>query len=49
MADKFYITTSIAYVNARPHIGFALELAQADAIARWQRLNDREVFFSVRC
>ncbi|MEK7566791.1 MAG: methionine--tRNA ligase [Patescibacteria group bacterium] len=45
MADKFYITTSIAYVNARPHIGFALELAQADAIARWQRLNDREVFF----
>jgi len=27
---KFYITTSIAYVNALPHIGYALELAQAD-------------------
>ena len=45
MAEKFYITTAIAYVNSRPHIGFALELAQADAIARWQRLNGREVFF----
>lgn len=45
MAEKFYITTSIAYVNSRPHIGFALELVQADAIARWQKLNGREVFF----
>jgi len=33
-----YITTSIPYVNARPHIGFALELVQADVIARYSRL-----------
>src|SRR3989344_4960572 len=45
MQEKFYISTAIAYVNARPHIGFALELAQADAIARWERLNGKEVYF----
>ncbi len=33
-----YITSSIPYVNAPPHIGHALELVQADAIARYQRL-----------
>ena len=33
-----YITTTIPYVNAQPHIGFALELVQADAIARYLRL-----------
>ena len=43
---SFYITTTIPYVNADPHIGFALELAQADAIARGQRLMGKEVFFS---
>jgi methionyl-tRNA synthetase len=42
--NTFYVTTSIPYVNARPHIGFALELVQADAIARWQRLLDDDVF-----
>lgn len=42
----FYITTTIPYVNADPHIGFALELVQSDAIARYQRLMGREVFFS---
>ncbi len=41
----FYITTAIAYVNARPHVGFALELVQADAIARWHKLKGREVYF----
>ena len=35
--DKFYITTSIAYTNAKPHIGFALELVQADVLARHKR------------
>jgi len=35
--DKFYITTAIPYVNAAPHIGFALELIQTDAAARFQR------------
>lgn len=47
MAGKsFYITTTLPYVNAEPHIGFALEILQADALARWQRLMGREVFFS---
>lgn len=34
---KTYITTTIPYVNAEPHVGFALELAQADGIARLHR------------
>ena len=42
---KFYITTSIAYANAKPHIGFALELTIADAIARYRRLTGHEVYF----
>jgi len=42
----FYITTTIPYVNADPHIGFALELVQSDAIARYHRLVGQEVFFS---
>lgn len=48
MAEKksFYITTTLPYVNAEPHIGFALEILQADALARWQRLSGREVFFN---
>ncbi len=33
-----YVTTTIPYVNAPPHVGFALELVQADAIARYHRL-----------
>ena len=40
-----YITTSIPYVNAAPHIGHALELVQADTIARYLRLNDSRVTF----
>jgi len=43
---KFYITTTLAYVNADPHIGFALEIIQADVIARYYRNNGREVFFN---
>lgn len=35
--NKFYITTSIAYTNAKPHIGYALELVQADTLARYWR------------
>lgn len=42
----FYISTTIPYVNADPHIGFALELVQSDAIARYQKFIGREVFFS---
>lgn len=45
MADKFYITTSIPYVNAPPHIGFALELVQADVLARYHRGLGDETYF----
>ena len=44
--NSFYITTTIPYVNADPHIGHALEFVQSDAIARYQRLLGNEVFFS---
>jgi methionyl-tRNA synthetase len=42
---KFYVTTAIPYVNAKPHIGFALELLQTDALARWHRQQGYETFF----
>ncbi len=42
---KFYITTSIAYVNSEPHIGFALESVQADVLARFYRQLGYDVFF----
>jgi methionyl-tRNA synthetase len=45
MAKK-YITTTLPYVNAEPHIGFALEVVRADAWARWQREQGNEVFFN---
>jgi len=41
-----YITTTIPYVNADPHIGFAQEIVQADALARSWRLGGDDVFFS---
>lgn len=40
---KYYITASIPYVNAPPHIGFALELVQADVLARYYRILGDEV------
>ncbi len=43
---SFYITTTLPYVNSDPHIGFALELVQSDAIARYRRLLGQEVFFN---
>ncbi|KKU03967.1 methionine--tRNA ligase [Candidatus Giovannonibacteria bacterium RIFCSPHIGHO2_12_44_12] len=43
---KFYITTTLPYVNAPPHIGFALELVQADIIARYHRFLGDEVAFN---
>lgn len=39
----FYITTAIPYVNARPHLGHALEFMQADALARFHRQSGKEV------
>ena len=44
MKDKFYLTTSIPYVNAAPHIGHALEYVQADVLARFHR-KEEETFF----
>lgn len=47
MLDKyFYITTTLPYVNASPHIGFALEIVAADVITRYQRLLGKEVIFN---
>jgi len=48
MEDKKprYITTTLPYVNADPHIGFGLEMVQADTLARYWRLQGHEVFFS---
>jgi methionyl-tRNA synthetase len=43
---KFYLTTTLPYVNDRPHIGFALEIVQADAVARFRRLSGDDVFFN---
>jgi methionyl-tRNA synthetase len=42
----FYITTTLPYVNADPHIGFALEIIQADVIARFHRLKGEDVVFN---
>jgi methionyl-tRNA synthetase len=42
---KFYVTTAIDYVNAKPHIGHAFEKTLADAIARWNRLVGNKVWF----
>lgn len=42
---KFYITSAIPYVNARPHIGWATEIVQADTIARYHRLRGDEVLY----
>ena len=43
--NKFYVTTSIAYTNAEPHIGHALEMLQADVMARYHRLKGDETWF----
>ncbi len=43
---NFYVTTSIAYTNADPHIGFAMELIYADVLARYARLHKKPTIFS---
>jgi len=42
---KFYITTAISYPNGEPHIGHAYEAIATDAIARFERLDGKDVFF----
>ncbi len=44
---RFYITTTLPYVNADPHIGHAMEIIQADVIARAKRQQGFEVFFNM--
>jgi methionyl-tRNA synthetase len=44
-AKPFYVTTAIAYPNGAPHIGHAYEMIATDAIARFKRLEGRDVFF----
>ncbi|MEK7585531.1 MAG: methionine--tRNA ligase [Patescibacteria group bacterium] len=46
MPKALYLTTTLPYVNAEPHIGFALELVQADAVARAAHLRGQEIFFN---
>lgn len=43
--NKFYVTTSIAYANAKPHIGYAMELFQADTLARYYYQHDHKTMF----
>lgn len=42
----FYLTTTLPYVNADPHIGFALEMVQADTFVRFHELTGHEIFFN---
>lgn len=45
--NKFYITTAIPYVNAKPHVGHALEFVQADVIRRFRKsLGDETLLLS---
>jgi methionyl-tRNA synthetase len=46
MKNTFYLTTTLPYVNADPHIGFALEIVAGDVIARYQKLMDKKVVFN---
>ena len=45
MNKKYYITTTIPYANADPHIGFALEILYADVLARYHKLLGEDVYF----
>src|ERR1700722_20331442 len=46
-SEKFYITTTLPYVNSDPHLGFALEMVQADVIARYHKdILGQDVFFN---
>ena len=43
--SRFYITTAIDYVNARPHVGHALEKVLTDTVARFHRARGEETYF----
>jgi methionyl-tRNA synthetase len=46
MKPKQYITTTLPYVNAQPHVGFAMEIIRADALARYYTSQNYDVFFN---
>ncbi len=43
---KYYVTTSIPYVNGEPHLGHAMEFVMADVLARAARISGKDVIFS---
>lgn len=43
--EKFFVTAPIYYVNARPHLGHSYTTIAADVLARYHRLQNKEVFF----
>ncbi len=43
--EKYYITTAIAYTSKVPHIGNVYEIIMTDALARYKRMEGRDVFF----
>jgi len=47
MNKNFYLTTTLPYVNAKPHIGAAYEFVIADIIARYNRVIGKQVFFNI--
>lgn len=46
MSEPFYITTTLPYVNAEPHLGHAMEFIRADVMARYKKLLGYDVFFN---
>ncbi len=46
MSKKFYVTTSIPYVNGAPHVGHAMEFVQADALARYHKQMGEDTLFA---
>ena len=45
MAEKFYITTAIAYSSGKPHFGNTYEVIMTDAVARYHRAKGDDVYF----
>ncbi|NTU69888.1 methionine--tRNA ligase [bacterium] len=43
--SKYYITTAIPYINAKPHIGHAMEFIQTDVLARFHRIIGDDTYF----
>ena len=46
MTQRFYLTTTLPYVNAKPHLGFAWEILTADFICRFQKAQGKTVIFN---